>query len=115
MHGAEFGETWIAAWNAHDLDAILALYAQDIVFLSPASIRITGDPSGRVVGKDALRSYWGRALEMTPDLRFTLKSIFNGVDGVAIRYHSSRTGAEVVEVHRLDAEGLVREAAAYYE
>ena len=115
MHGAEFGETWIAAWNAHDLEAILALYTDDIVFLSPASTRITGDPSGRVVGKQALRDYWRQALALSPDLRFTLKSVFEGVDGVALRYHSTRTGREVVEVHRLDAEGLVCEAAAYYE
>lgn len=108
-------EEWIAAWNAHDLDRILGHYAPDIVFTSPASTRITGDPSGRVVGKAALEAYWAAALAGGPDLTFTLLGVLSGPDGVAIRYRSSRTGGEVVEVLRFGPDGLVHEAAAYYE
>lgn len=110
-----FPEAWIAAWNARDLEAVLAHYADDIVFVSPSSTAFTGDASGRVVGKAALRAYWTRALAAIPDLRFTLRSALHGPDGLAIRYHSSRTGAEVVEVVRFGPDGLVHEAAAYYE
>jgi len=110
-----FAEAWIQDWNHHDLDRILSHYSHDVVFVSPASTRVTGDPSGRVVGKVALAAYWGRALELAPDLTFTLRGVLSGPDGVAIRYHSSRTGAEVVEVLRFDADGLAVEAAAYYE
>lgn len=108
-------QDWIAAWNSHDLDAILAHYAQEIVFVSPASTRITGDPTGRVVGKAALRVYWGKALAGAPDLTFTLRKVFRGPDSLAIAYHSSRTGGEVVEVLRFGPDGLAVEAAAYYE
>lgn len=110
-----FAEAWIEDWNNHNLGRLLSHYGDDVVFVSPASTRITGDPSGRVVGKDALAAYWARALESAPDLTFTLRGVLSGPDGVAIRYHSSRTGAEVVEVLRFDADGLVVEAAAYYE
>ena len=106
---------WIAAWNAHDLNRILSHYAEDVVFTSPASTRITGDPSGRVVGKVALRDYWRQALERVPDLKFTLRAVYKGPESVAIRYHSSRTGAEVVETLRLGPDGQVVEAWAYYE
>lgn len=106
---------WIADWNSHDLEKILAHYAQDIVFVSPAAPAFTGDPSGRVVGKTALRAYWGAALDRIPDLTFTLRAVLSGPDGVAIRYFSSRTGAEVVEVLRFGPDGLAVEAAAYYE
>jgi ketosteroid isomerase-like protein len=109
-----FAEAWIAAWNAHDLEAVLGCYAEDIVFVSPNSTRYTGDPTGRVEGKAALRDYWSRALE-TPGLAFTLRGVYAGPDGVAIRYLSSRTGAEAVEVARFDAAGLVIDSAAYYE
>lgn len=108
-------EAWLDAWNAHDLTRILAHFADDVVFTSPASTRITGDPTGRVAGKPALEAYWREALGRAPDLRFTLLGVLSGPDGVAIRYHSSRTGAEVVEVLRFGADGLVHEAAAYYE
>jgi predicted ester cyclase len=110
-----FAEAWIAAWNAQDLDEILSHYSEHVVFTSANSTRYTGDPSGRVVGKSALRNYWSRALAAYPDLRFTLRGVYAGPDGVAIRYFSSRTGAEAVEVASFGDDGLVRESAAYYE
>ena len=73
-----FAAEWIAAWNSHDLDRILSHYADDVVFESPASTRITGDASGRVVGKAALRDYWRQALGRVPDLTFTLTAVYGG-------------------------------------
>ena len=110
-----FARAWIEAWNAQDLEAILSHYAEDILFGSPAAARITGDASGRVVGKPALKAYWSEALKRSPDLHFTLKSVLKGPDSLALRYHSSRTGAEVVEVLRFGPDGLAVDAAAYYE
>ena len=115
MNAEAFAAEWIDAWNAHDLGRILSHYADDVVFESPASTRITGDPSGRVVGKAALRDYWRQALERVPDLTFTLKAVYGGVGGVAIRYHSSRTGRETVEVLQFNVAGLATWAAAFYE
>jgi len=109
-----FGRDWVARWNAMDLEDILAHYAEDVVFTTPKSTRFTGDPTGRVVGKAALRDYWGKALATGP-LRFDLLGVLSGPDGIAVRYFSSRTQAEVVEVCRFDAAGLVIESAAYYE
>jgi ketosteroid isomerase-like protein len=109
-----FAQAWIELWNAQDLEGVLAHYAEDVVFVSPNSTRFTGDPSGRVVGKAALRDYWSRALA-TPGLQFTLRAVYAGPDGVAIRYFSSRTDAEAVEVARFNAEGLIAESAAFYE
>ena len=110
-----FAAAWIDAWNRHDLEDILSHYAPEIVFVSPAAPRITGDPSGRVVGKAALAKYWRAALEAVPDLRFELVSVLRGAEGLALRYRSSRTGREVVEVLSFDASGLAVAAAAYYE
>ncbi len=115
MNPREFAQDWIAAWNAHDLDRILSHYADDIVFESPASTRITGDPTGRVTGKAALRDYWRQALERAPDLTFTLKAVYGGAGGVAIRYFNSRAGGEAVEVLRFNDAGLATWAGAFYE
>ena len=115
MSPEAFAAEWIAAWNSHDLERILSHYADDIVFESPASTRITGDPSGRVIGKAALRDYWRQALELIADLTFTLRAVYGGAGGVAIRYHSSRTGREVVEVLRFNDAGLAHWAGAFYE
>ena len=109
-----FAEAWIAAWNAHDLEAVLSHYAEAVVFVSQYATRYMGEPTGRVAGKAALRDYWSKALSAA-DLHFTLRGVYAGPDGIAIRYFSSRTQAEVVEVARFDADGLVIDSAAFYE
>jgi hypothetical protein len=110
-----FAAEWIDAWNSHDLPRILSHYAPEIAFTSPASTRFTGDPTGRIDGKAALEAYWSRALAAAPDLTFTLRAVLKGPRSIAVRYESSRTGGEVVEVLRFGDAGLVVEAAAYYE
>src|SRR5687767_383183 len=65
-----FARRWIAAWNARDLEAVLAMFADDAVFTSPLARRLQPDSGGIVHGKQALREYWQTALEQAPDLRF---------------------------------------------
>ena len=113
MSPEAFEAEWIAAWNAHDLERVLFHYIDDIVFESPYAEKVTGSP--RVVGKAALRAYWSRGLSLNPDLTFTLRTVYSGSGGVAIRYHSSRTGHEAVEVLQFNEAGLASWAAAYYE
>lgn len=79
-----FAREWIAAWNGRDLEAILAHYADDIVFASPKAATITGSPV--VNGKEALRAYWREALDRAPDLHFQLLEVFAGSDCVSIVY-----------------------------
>lgn len=51
-----FAEEWQAAWNSHDIERILAHYADDVVFQSPYVAHRFQDPAGEVRGKEALRS-----------------------------------------------------------
>ena len=71
----EFAQDWIAAWNAHDMEAILAHYASEVRLTSPAAASILNDPSGTVTGKEALSSYFRRGLEAYPNLRFELVDV----------------------------------------
>jgi ketosteroid isomerase-like protein len=64
-----FVATWMEAWNRHDLEAILDHYTDDVEYYSPFIAQLA-DPSGRLVGKEALRSYVAAALERFPDLHF---------------------------------------------
>jgi len=52
-----FAAEWIAAWNAHDLDRILAHYTEDIEMSSPIIRILADEPSGTLKGKPALRAY----------------------------------------------------------
>ena len=109
-----FAQAWVAAWDAHDREAMLSPYADGIVFTSANSTCFTGDPTGWVQGKVALRDNWSQALA-TGRLNFALRGVYASPDGVAIRYFSSRTQAEAVEVVRFDAARLVIDSTAYYE
>jgi ketosteroid isomerase-like protein len=35
-----FAEDWLAAWNRHDVDAVLAHFHDDVVFTSPVAARV---------------------------------------------------------------------------
>ena len=60
---AALGRQWIAAWNSHDLERVLALYAEDSEMTSDKIPALGFDPSGTLRGKPKLRAYWGKALD----------------------------------------------------
>lgn len=65
-----FGWQWVQAWNAHDLDAILRHYDNDVEFTSPYVVALGFDPSGTLHGIHTLRRYFAAALDRFPDLRY---------------------------------------------
>jgi hypothetical protein len=103
---------WIAAWNAHDLDAILTHYAEDVDVASPVAARLLGG-DGRVAGKPALRAYFAKGLAAIPDLRFDLKQVLVGTDTIVL-YYANQRGVHTAEVMELDARGLVKRMRATY-
>jgi ketosteroid isomerase-like protein len=109
-----FAEGWAAAWNTHDLSRVLAHYADDFEMVSPFIAVLTGEPAGRLRGKEAVAGYWRLALDRLPDLRFEVLDVFAGVDSVVV-YYKAVLGLRACEVFRFDARGLVRQAAAHYD
>ena len=59
---------WNQAWNRHDLDAIMDLFHEDILFEN-----WTG---AKVEGKEALRNAWHQWFENHGDFRFTEEDTF---------------------------------------
>jgi ketosteroid isomerase-like protein len=102
-----YARAWEQAWNAHDLDALLAHFAEDAVFTSPFAERVIPGCRGVVRGKAALRDYWGTALERNPALHFELTSVFAGVDCLLIGFRTE-AGIDRFEVLRF-RDGLVVE------
>lgn len=109
---ARFGSDWIDAWNAHDLERILAHYAEDFEMSSPVIAQIMDEPSGMLKGKDAVRSYWTRALARNPSLAFELLHVLVGAASVTVVYRGHRGLS--AEVFWFDAERKVYRAAAHY-
>ena len=102
-----FSPHWLAAWNAHDVEAVLQHFADDVVFSSPVAARVIPGSDGVIRGKDALRGYWTHALGLVPDLRFELIGVYTGVGSIVINYRNQRGGL-VNEVLIFDDDGLVR-------
>ena len=99
-HHQQFALDWIAAWNSHDLDQILALYAANAILTSPAAAKLLNDPSGTVSGLPALRAYFQRGLEAFPNLHFELLDVFAGLSSVVLVFKNQRGGrtAEFMEI-----------------
>jgi ketosteroid isomerase-like protein len=106
-------EEWYAAWNAHDLDRILAHYSDEVVFTSPFAVEIAGHPYGRLEGKAALRDYFSAALERFPDLHFEPIALMVGLDSVVLHYRSVMD-LPAAELMVLGDDGLVAEVVAHY-
>ncbi|MBB2924320.1 nuclear transport factor 2 family protein [Cellulomonas cellasea] len=102
---ADLARRWERDWNSRDLDALLAHVADDVVFTSPVAARVVPGSGGVVRGKDALRAYWARGLELLPGLRFEVVQVFAGVATVVIAYRN-QDGGLVSEVLELE-DGLV--------
>lgn len=103
---AAFARQWLAAWNRHDIEAVLEHFADDAVFTSPLAQEIL-DGDGKVRGKASIRGYWEQALKRSPDLHFELVGVYAGVDALVINYRNHR-GETVSEVLIFGPDGLVK-------
>ncbi len=109
----QFASEWVRAWNAHDLEQILAHYAQDVQFTSPFIVKLLGEPSGTIIGKDDLRVYFEKGLDTYPELRFELIDVLVGVDSVTLYYRSVKSML-AAEVMLFDESGKVTRVTAHY-
>ena len=97
----EFARHWLDAWNRHDIDAVLAHFADGVIFTSPVAARIVEGSDGVIRGKEALRAYWREGVRLTPDLHFELLGLYVGVDTLTINFRN-QSGGVANEVLRFD-------------
>jgi hypothetical protein len=108
-----FAADWINSWNAHDLERILAHYADDFQMSSPIIIQVAREPSGTLHGKAAVRAYWSAALKHIPDLHFELISVLVGVRSITLYYKGARDRL-AAEVFHFGSDEKVTSAFAHY-
>ncbi|QOZ77722.1 DUF4440 domain-containing protein [Bradyrhizobium sp. CCBAU 53351] len=108
---AALGRTWVEAWNARDLERVLTLYDEAALMTSDRIPMLGFDASGTVLGKDALRTYWGKALGLVPELHFTLIDLFVSPDSVVVFYANER-GKKICEYLRVNEAGLIVQGSA---
>ena len=108
----EHANRWLEAWNSHDLEAIVACYADDVEFVIPALVSDASEKN--ISGREALRTHFRHGLELAPNLAMTEESVLVGPGGFAILY-KREDGHRAIEAVELDGAGLVARARVYYE
>jgi len=58
---------FLEAFNRHDLDSIMAYFAEDCIFYMPRGARPRGD---RYVGKNEVRAAWQNDSRVFPDVHY---------------------------------------------
>ncbi len=107
----ELASHWVQSWNSHDLDQIMSHYEDDVVLISPVAAKILNDPTGKVLGKEALRSYFKKGLEVYPDLIFQLIDVLWGLNSVVL-YYVNQKGTKTGEFMEISSTGKVSKVIA---
>ena len=112
-----FARAWFAAWNAHDVERVMALYAEGIEHSSPFIARYAVDERGKqakaIVGKKAVGEYFARAIERNPTLRFDPMHVTVGLESVILVYRRM-SGDLAAEVFVFDEAGKVVRSVSHY-
>ena len=107
---------WMAAFNAHDLDGLLALYAADACHFSPKLLARHPGSQGMIRGHAALRAWWQDAFRRLPSLQY--RPIGYTADGqrVFMEYLRHVEGEPDLRVGELleMREGLIRASRVYH-
>ena len=104
---------WVAAWNAHDLDAIMEHYEDAVELTSPIAAQLLAIPGGKIAGKENLRAYFQRGLEAYPDIRFRLEDVLFGVNSLVL-YYANQKGTRTAEFMEIASTGKVARVVANY-
>lgn len=107
-----FSERWVHNWNAHDVEAVLVDFHDDVVFTSPVAAKLFPETRGVVRGKTALRQYWTEAVARIPNLRFFVDGVYEGIDTIVIAYRN-QNGDSVNEVLTFRDDAVIEGHGTY--
>ena len=103
--------TWVDEMNAKNLDAVLALYADDADHITPAS------ENAILQGKKDMRNWWETTLQGIPSLLCELRTITaQPPNRVVIEYKrcaDDETTIMVAVVFEFNKDGLIAHSRAY--
>jgi hypothetical protein len=83
---ATIAQAWLAAFNSHDVQLLVSLYADDCTHTSPKIRALHPHTGGKLVGRAALASWWRDANARLPNLRYELVSLTANVDRAVLEY-----------------------------
>ena len=115
-HNKQIALNWINAFNEHNLEELLSLYAEDAVHFSPKLKIREPQTNGQIAGKPALRSWWAGAFERIPTLHYKLENLIINDGQVLMEYIRKAAGepdmmiAEILEIN----DNLILRSRVYH-
>jgi hypothetical protein len=82
----DVARAWLRAFNAHDVDALVALYAADATHTSPKIRALHPESGGKLIGRAALADWWRDANRRLPGLRYEEVAIVADDSSAIIEY-----------------------------
>ena len=107
---------WLAAFNEHNLEKLLALYSDVALHYSPKLKIRKPETNGLISGKPAMRLWWQEAFDRLPGLQYHEQSIIANEERVFIEYKRTVPGevdmfvAEMLEIK----DGLIIKSRVYH-
>ena len=108
--------TWIDAFNAHDLQSLLALYAEDAIHFSPKLKMRDPSTNGWLKGKQSLQKWWADAFNRLPLLQYELKNTIINDKQILLEYLRKvpdEPDIMVAEILEIEA-GLITASRVYH-
>ncbi len=102
----QIANQWFDAFNAHHLENLLSLYAENAKHYSPKLKARLPETKGLIEGKDVLRNWWQDAFERLPSLRYELIQLTADDQQVLMEYTRHVAGevdlavAEVLQIEK---------------
>ena len=109
--------SWLACFARKDVDALVALYAEDARHTSPKLRALHPETGGFLVGRAALRAWWADAFQRLPALRYEETALT--ADGTRVfmeylRHAPGEPDLPVAEVLETDGTGLIQASRVYH-
>jgi len=95
---------WFDAFNEHNLEKLLSLYANDAKHYSPKLKLRQPETNGLITGKDALRKWWKYSFERLPSLKYVPQQFIADESNIFMEYvryvddEEAMTIGEVLEI-----------------
>jgi ketosteroid isomerase-like protein len=111
----QIGRAWLDAFNRHDVDALVALYAEDCTHTSPKIRALHPETGGQLRGKAALAKWWRDANARLPGLRYVERAITASPERVVIEYVRHAPDGESYVSESFDVrDGLITASRVYH-
>jgi limonene-1,2-epoxide hydrolase len=100
----QIANDWMAAFNSHDLEALLSLYDDNAQHFSPKLLVSQPETKGLIQGKEAMRTWWQDAFDRIPSLKYIPITFTANDDRIFMEYRREADGdpnmmvAEVLEI-----------------